>query len=135
MPAEKYEVECAKNEGVKFLFQNNIVKIIGNKKVEKLELIKTELVEKEGNDRKVPVNALNSNYFIDVDYVVMALGGKIADEVNNLGLKLNDFGKIYVDENYQTSNSKIFAVGDLVNKKRTVAWAAFSGRDAANKFL
>ena len=65
----------------------------------------------------------------------MALGGKIADEVNNLGLKLNDFGKIYVDENYQTSNSKIFAVGDLVNKKRTVAWAAFSGRDAANKFL
>ena len=48
MPAEKKEVEDAKNEGINFLFQNNIVEIIGKEKVEKLELIKTELVKKEG---------------------------------------------------------------------------------------
>lgn len=48
MPAEDYEVEEAMKEGVEFLFQNNIVKIIGNDKVEKLECIKTELVKREG---------------------------------------------------------------------------------------
>ena len=55
MPAEKKEVEDAKNEGINFLFQNNIVEIIGKEKVEKLELIKTELVKKEGETREVPV--------------------------------------------------------------------------------
>ena len=54
MPAEEKEIEDAKKEGSKFLFQNNIVKIKGNKKVEKIELIKTELIEKEGETRLVP---------------------------------------------------------------------------------
>ena len=56
MPAEKKEIEDAKNEGIKFLFQNNIVEIKGDNKVEELELIKTELVQKEGETRLVPVN-------------------------------------------------------------------------------
>ena len=76
MPAEKKEIEDAKNEGVEFLFQNNIVKILEEEKVEKLELIKTELVKKEGEDRKVPVNIEGSNYFISADYVIMALGAR-----------------------------------------------------------
>ena len=76
MPAEKMEIEDAKNEGVEFLFQNNIVKILEEEKVEKLELIKTELVKKEGEDRKVPVNIEGSNYFISADYVIMALGAR-----------------------------------------------------------
>ena len=54
-----------------FLFQNNIVKILGEEKVEQVELIKTELVQKEGETRKVPVNIPNSNYIIDIDYIVM----------------------------------------------------------------
>ena len=44
MPAERKEIEEAKKEGIEFLFQNNIVKILGNGKVEKVECIKTELV-------------------------------------------------------------------------------------------
>lgn len=138
MPAEKKEVEDAKNEGINFLFQNNIVEIIGKEKVEKLELIKTELVKKEGETREVPVNIDNSNYFIDTDYVVMALGSTVSDEVFDLGLTLNKWGNIYIDKNYQTSNSKIFAGGDLAGTKGTVAWAARSGREAAKnikKFL
>ena len=55
MPAEKKEIENAKKEGIEFLFKNNIVKIIGNKKVEKIECIKTELMQKEGEIRKSPV--------------------------------------------------------------------------------
>ena len=133
MPAEEKEVQAAKDEGVQFLFQNNIVKIIGNgnSQVEKLELIKTELVKREGETREVPVNIEGSNYQIETDFVVMALGGMVSDEVLTLGLTLNKWGNIYVDEKYQSSNHKIFAGGDLAGVKGTVAWASRSGRDAA----
>lgn len=135
MPAERKEIEEAKEEGINFLFQNNIVEIIGKDKVEKLELIKTELIKKEGEDREVPVNIENSNYFINTDYVVMALGSTVNDEVFNLGLTLNKWGNIHVDQNYKTSNEKIFAGGDLAGCKGTVAWAARSGRDVAENII
>ncbi len=120
-----------KKEGVNFLFQNNIVKILGNDRVEGLELIKTDLVKKEGETREVPVNIDGSNYIIDVDYVVMALGGIVSDEMLTLGLTVNKWGNILVDEQYHTSDIKIFAGGDLAGTKGTVAWAARSGREAA----
>ena len=132
MPAEVKEIEEAKEEGIKFLFQNNIVEIKGNKKVEKLELIKTKLVQREGETRAIPVNIEGSNYEVNTDYVVMALGSMVSDEVLELGLTLNKWGNIYINENYQSSNSKIFAGGDLAGCKGTVAWSARSGRDAAN---
>ena len=135
MPAEKKEIKEAKEEGIEFLFQNNIVKIIGKDKVEKLELIKTELVEKEGETRKVPVNIEGSNYEIDIDYVIMALGSTASKEVKDLGLKLNKWGNIEIDENYKTSDEKIFSGGDLAGIKGTVAWAAKSGRDAAEQII
>ena len=135
MPAEAKEVQEAKDEGIEFLFQNNIVKIIGKDKVEKLELIKTELVQKEGETRKVPVNIENSNYIIDIDYVIMALGSMPESFTNDLGLKLDKHGYIIIDENNQTSNKKIFAGGDIAGGKGTVAWAARSGRDSAKKII
>ena len=131
MPADKKEIEAAKQEGIDFLFQNNIVKIKGNGKVEKLELIKTKIVEKEGETRLVPTNIENSNYEIKSDYVVMALGGNPSNEVKKLGLDLEKNGKIKVNKNYSTSNPKVFAGGDVAGVKSTVAWAARSGRDAA----
>lgn len=135
MPAEDKEVEDAMNEGIEFLFQNNIVKIIGNQKVEKIELIKTELVQKEGETRLVPVNIQNSNYIKDIDYIIMALGSKPAKIVNELGLNLNKWGNIEINEKYQTSNSKIYAGGDLAGIKGTVAWAAKSGRESAKQIV
>ena len=135
MPAEDKEVEDAINEGVEFLYQNNIVKIIGKEKVEKLELIKTELIQKEGETRKVPVNIENSNYIIDANYVVMALGAGPENIVEDLDLTLTKWCNVMVDEKFQTSNSKIFAGGDLAGQKGTVAWAARSGRDAANSII
>ena len=132
MPAEQKEIEDAKKEGINFLFQNNIVEIKGNNKVEKLELIKTELVQKEGEPRLVPINIEGSNYEIDTDYVVMALGSNVSEEVLELGLTLNKWGNVIINEKYQTSNPKIFAGGDLAGCKGTVAWAARSGRNAAD---
>jgi len=132
MPAEAKEIQGAKEEGIEFLFQNNIVKILGEDKVEQVELIKTELVQKEGETRKVPVNINDSNYIIDIDYIVMALGSAPESFVNDLGLELNRWGYINIDEKNRTSNPKIFAGGDIAGAKGTVAWAARSGRDAAN---
>ncbi len=135
MPAEKKEIQDAKNEGVKFAFQNNIVKILGDKKVEKVELIKTKLVQKEGDSRLSPVNIENSNYQVDVDYIIMALGSKPQEYVKDLGLDLNKWGNIQIDDTYRTSNPKIYSGGDLAGMKGTVAWAAKSGREAAKQII
>lgn len=135
MPAEDKEIEDAIKDGVEFLYQNNIVKIIGSNNVEKVELIKTELKQKEGETRLVPVNVENSNYIIDVDYIVMALGSKSADFVQKLGLEIDRWNNIKVNENYQTSKPKVYAGGDIAGMNKTVAWASFSGRQAANKIL
>lgn len=135
MPAETKEIQEAKEEGIEFLFQNNIVRILGKEKVEQVELIKTELVQKEGEIRKVPVNIDNSNYIIDIDYIVMALGSEPEEFVKNLGLELNKWGRIQIDEKNRTSNSKVFAGGDIAGAKGTVAWAARSGRDAAYSIM
>ena len=135
MPAEDKEVEDAMREGIEFLFQNNIVKIIGKDKVEKVELIKTKLVQKENDTRLVPVNIEDSNYVIEMDNIIMALGSGVEPYVKELGLKTNKWGNIEVNENYQTSNPKIYAGGDLAGMKATVAWAAHSGREAAKNII
>ncbi|MFR3182135.1 MAG: FAD-dependent oxidoreductase [Clostridia bacterium] len=135
MPAERKEIEEAKKEGIEFAFKNNIVKIIGEKSVEKIEIIKTELIKKEGEERLFPINIENSNYIIDMDYVIMALGSKTSEIVSELGLELNKWGNIKIDEKYRTSKEKIYAGGDLAGIKGTVAWAAYSGREAAKNIL
>ena len=159
MPAEQKEIEDAINEGIEFLYLHKIVRIIGgntqyqntknmnlkeytenndlhfseNDIVKKIELIKTELIEKHGEKRLVPVEIENSNYFMDVDYVVMAIGSSPADFIKNIGLELNEKCYIKVDENGLTSNPKIYAIGDLAGNISTVAWAARSGRNVANQ--
>ncbi len=134
MPAEKKEIADAKKEGIEFLFQTNIVKILGKEKVKKLECIKTELVKKEGENRLSPVNIEGSNFSLDMDYVVMATGSKPENNIIEKFEK-NEYGYIKIDENMQTSINKVFAGGDIVGQKATVAWAARSGRDAAEKIL
>jgi len=139
MPAERKEIEEAKSEEIKFLFQNNILRIVSdkeNKQVEKIECIRTKLVKKEGDERLSPVNIENSNYFIDTDLVFMAVGSKVDENVvSKLNLEINKYGNIKVDENYKTSNNKIYAGGDLVGAKNTVAWAARTGREAAKSII
>lgn len=135
MPAEKKEIEEAKQEGIIFLFQNNIVKIIAEENeniVSKIECIKTELIQKEGELRLSPVDIKRSNYQMDMDYVIMAIGSSPEKEIiNKLSIKTNSKGYIEVDKNYMTSQEGIFAGGDIIGKKATVAWAARAGRNAA----
>ena len=135
MPAEENEVVDAEKEKIKILFQNNIVKINGKKNVESIELIKTKLIQKEGDTRLSPVNIEGSNYTIKTDYVIMALGSQTDNFVQDLGLELTAKNYIRINDNFQTSNPKIYAGGDLIGGKGTVAWAARNGRDVAKKIL
>ena len=136
MPAEKQEIDDARREGVNFLFQTNIVKILGKNKVTKIECIKTELIAKDGEDRLTPVNIEGSNYEIDMDYIVMAIGSQPElQTVSNLGLELDKRGYIKTDENYETSMKNVFAGGDIIGSKATVAWAAKTGRSVAERII
>ena len=135
MPAEEKEIEDSKKEGIEILFKNNIVKINGAKKVESVELIKTKLIKKEGDTRLSPVNLEGSNYEIKADYIVMALGSKTDEFVKNLGLELTKRNEIKIDENYKTSNPKIYAGGDVAGNIKTVAWAAKAGRAIAENII
>ena len=136
MPAEKKEIEEAKLEGVELLFQTNIVKIIGESKVEKVECVKTQLVQKDGETRLSPVDIKDSNFELDMDYVIMAIGSTVEEKiVNSLGLKCNNKGYIKVNENYETSIKNVYAGGDVAGVKATVAWAARSGRDVAELII
>lgn len=136
MPAEIKEIEAAKEEGVNFLFQTNILNISSQNNNSQIECIKTELVERPGEIRKVPVNIEGSNYLMDIDYVVMAVGSHPNTEVvDKLELETTKWGYIKVDENYKTSDDKIYAVGDLIGTKQTVAWAARSGFECAKKII
>ena len=135
MPAEEKEITQCEKEGIEFLLKNNIVKINGKNKVESIELIKTELVKKKGENRLSPINIEGTNYTINADYVIMALGSETDETIKNLKLELTSKNNIMVDEKYKTSNPKIFAGGDLAGCTKTVAWAARSGRDAAEKII
>lgn len=134
MPAERKEIQDAKNEGIEFLFQTNISRIIGKDNVEKIECIKTKLLQKEGETRLVPVEIENSNFNMDMDYVVMATGSK-PDENVIKDFEKNKWGYVRMNENMETSIPKVFAGGDIAGEKSTVAWAAKSGRKAAEKII
>ena len=136
MPAERKEIEDAKKEGIKFLFQTNIIKIIGADAHgcpnAQIECVKTELIKKEGETREYPVNIEGSNFFMDVDFMILAIGSSTNKNViNKLGLETSKWGYIKVDESYKTSDEKIYAVGDLIGTKQTVAWAARNGFECA----
>ena len=136
MPAENEEIEAALSDDIEILEQTNIIKILGEKHVREIECIKTKLVKKENEIRLVPFNIEGSNFILDMDYVIMATGS-MPDKnlLKELNLDLTENGYIKVNKNYVTSNNKIFAGGDLIGTKATVAWASRTGRDVAENIL
>ncbi len=131
MPAEKLEIKETVLDDVKFLYKTKLVKILGKDKVQKIECIKTKL-----NDEEKYVDVEGSNFILDADYVMMAIGSKADDDVlDTLGLERKENGYLSTNDNDQTSDEKIFAAGDLTGTKSTVAWACRKGRDAAYSIM
>lgn len=131
MSAEMDDIKSAKKEGINFLFQTNVIKILGKDKVGGIECIKTTL----DKDKKA-INVAGSNFVIDTDVVIMAVGSRADSELlESLKLDVKDNGYLMVNGDNQTSNQKIFAAGDLTGAKSTVAWACRNGRDTAYSIM
>lgn len=131
MPAEKVEIKETVLDDVKFLYKTKLVKILGKGKVQKIECIKTKL-----NDEEKYVDVEGSNFILDADYVMMAIGSKADDDVlDGLGLERKENGYLSTNDNDQTSDEEVFAAGDLTGTKSTVAWACRKGRDAAYSIM
>lgn len=135
IPARREEFEHAQEEGIEFQFLRSPTKIIGNEKgfVKALEIQKMDLGEPDSSGRRRPVPMKGSEYMIDIDMVIMAIG----TDANPLltketrGLKLNKWGYIEVNEKMQTSIPYVFAGGDIVTGSATVISAMGAGRKAA----
>lgn len=134
MPAEKQEIKMAKEEGIEFLFLTNIKSILGSNKVEKLKLTKNNLEKIEGETRLSPKEIKNSEFTINCDYVMMAIGSHSSKEVEKLKLDKNR-GRILIDKNGKTSDNKVYSGGDVAGVKSTVAFASRSGRNAAYQII
>lgn len=135
MPARKEEIRHAMEEGVEFLFETNPIRIIGdeNNKTKKIECIKMRLEDIDENGRNRPVPIDGSNFYIDCDTVIMALGNNpnpiISKSLPNL--QTNKNGTIIVNDNLQTSIPFIFAGGDIVTGAATVILAMSAGKKAS----
>ena len=136
MPARVEEVENARNEGVEFNFLSNPVRIIGNSEgwVTGIESIRMELGEPDESGRRRPVPIRGSEFTIEVDVVVMAIGAGANPLLPSAtpDLKVNKWGYIVADEaTGKTSKEGVWAGGDIVSGAATVISAMASGRRSA----
>lgn len=139
MPADKAEVEGAKEEGVNFNILTNPTRVLGDGRVKEVSCIRMELGEPDASGRRRPVPIEGSEFTIPVDFFVEAVG-EIAesDMFRSMGLELSPRGLIKVDENMKTSVEGVFAAGDAVSGPRTVIEAVAGGLKAAesiNEYL
>ena len=135
LPAREEEYEHAIEEGIEFHFLRNPTAISGNENgfVDQIRVIKMELGEPDESGRRRPVAIPDSEYTLDVDLVIMAIGANANPLLtkNTPGLKLNRWGYIEVNDSMQTSIPDVFAGGDIVTGAATVISAMGAGKQAA----
>ena len=136
LPARLEEVHHAKAEGIDFKLLNNPVEILGddNGNVEKLRCIKMELGEPDESGRRRPIAVTGSEFDLDVDTVIVAIGQGPNPLVQSTtpDMQTNKRGNIVADEETgATSKSGVFAGGDIVTGAATVILAMGAGKKAA----
>jgi dihydropyrimidine dehydrogenase (NAD+) subunit PreT len=134
MSAFHYEYELAKTDGVNFLWQTQPVRVIGSSGVvTALECVRTRMGAPDTRDRRTPEPIPGSNFTIEVDMVVRAVGQKpVTDFLRHVnGIELRKNGTVVTDAHHQTGNQKYFAGGDCVNGGKEVVDAVAEGMAAA----
>lgn len=136
LPARREEVEHAKEEGINFLFLTNPVEIIGDEKgnCRAIKVKKMELGEPDSSGRRRPIEVPGSEYEVEVDEVIMALGTSPNPLIKNTtsGLDTERWGGIITDEDGKTSKMNVYAGGDAVTGAATVILAMGAGKKAAD---
>jgi dihydropyrimidine dehydrogenase (NAD+) subunit PreT len=134
MPAFHYEYDLAKLDGVLFHWHTQPVRILGDAgKVAAIECVRTHFERAAGASRGELVNIPGSEFTLDVDMVVRAIGQKPVTEFLRAvsGITLGENGTVAVNEHHQTGNAKYFAGGDCVNGGKEVVDAVAEGMAAA----
>ena len=135
LPARREEVHHAKEEGVKFMMLSNPVEIIGDEKgwVSGIRCIRMELGEPDESGRRSPVPVPGSEFGIEADSVIMALGTSPNPLIarTTAGLETNRRGCLVADGDGVTTRPGVFAGGDAVTGAATVILAMGAGRNAA----
>ncbi|MDA0754692.1 MAG: glutamate synthase subunit beta [Proteobacteria bacterium] len=141
MPGSKREVQNAKEEGVEFEFNIQPIDIIGDKKVEGVKIIKTQLGEPDQNGRRVPIPIPGSEIIYEADAVIIAFGFRASpsDWFKDFNINTQKNGLVLAEEHqeykFQTSNNKIFSGGDMVRGSDLVVTAIWEGREAAKSII
>jgi len=143
MPARIEEVHHAKEEGIEFILLSNPTKFIGDENgwLKGVELQKMELGEPDASGRRRPVPIKGSEYILDIDMAVVAIGNGSNPIIQKTtpDMQFNKWGNIIVDEaTMKTSKDGVFAGGDIVTGGATVILAMGAGRKAAaaiNEYL
>jgi len=135
MPARLEEVHHAKEEGIIFKNLNNPVKIIGGEigEVVAMECVEMDLGEPDASGRRRPVEKKGSNFTLDVDTVIIAIGTSPNPLIRTTtdGLEANKWGCIVADDKMATSRKGVYAGGDAVTGAATVILAMGAGKTAA----
>ena len=144
LPARKEEVEHAVEEGIDFRLLNNPVEVLGyhnpddprdpkNGFVTGIRCIRMELGEPDAKGRRHPVPVPGSEFELDVDTVIIAIGTSPNPLIKNTteGLEVNSHGGIIVNEDGLTSREAVYAGGDAVTGAATVISAMGAGKTAA----
>ncbi|MEI6892782.1 MAG: NADPH-dependent glutamate synthase [Pontiella sp.] len=135
MPARAEEVHHAKEEGVIFHMLENPKRILADERgwVRGIECLKYELGEPDESGRRSPMALSGSEFEMDVDTVIVAIGNDSNPLIRQTtpGLETNKWGNIVVDDAGKSSIDKIYAGGDIVLGAATVILAMGEGRKAA----
>ena len=135
MPARIEEVEHAEQEGIEFMFLVNPLEILGGDDgwVRAVRLQRMELGEPDASGRRRPVPIEGSEFVLDTDLAIVAIGTRANPLLTNTcpDLRLNKWGNIETDDKHMTSIPGVFAGGDIVRGGATVILAMGDGKDAA----
>jgi len=135
MPARREEVENAKEEGVKFVFLAQPIGFIGDKDgwVRKVKCVRMRLGEPDESGRRRPIPIPGSEFAVDADTVVIAIGARVNPLIQRTcpRLKVRRDGTIVTDEWGRTSIPRVYAAGDVVTGAATVIEAIASGKRVA----
>lgn len=136
LPARKEEVEHAMEEGIIFNLLTNPVRVLGDENgwVKGMECVKMELGEPDESGRRRPVEIKDSNFVLDVDCMIMAIGTSPNPLIRSTteGLETNRKGCLIANEDGATTRDGVFAGGDAVTGAATVILAMGAGKTAAN---
>jgi glutamate synthase (NADPH/NADH) small chain len=135
MPARVEEVHHAKEEGIEFHLLQNPKRILGdeNAHIRAVECLRYELGEPDQSGRRRPVAIPGSEFQIEVDALIIAIGNQANPLIRQTtpGLEFNKWGNLVVDENCKTSMEGVYAGGDIVLGAATVILAMGQARIAA----